>query len=110
MNLLFVCNMGMERSPTAVNVALHLGLERKVKVNADYMGIDRDTQYRQAVLSRLNEYDRIFVMDNDIGKRLEEEYSVPADKITSLNIDDDYDVGDITLKTIIRNKLEGFIK
>ncbi|GEM_PF-5026753 len=111
MNLLFVCSMGMDRSPEAVNIALHLGLERKIPVNADYMGIDREmTEYKRSVLERLHTYDKIFVMDEDMGKKLVEEYKVSEDRIICLYIDEDYDKGDPILKSLIRLKLENFIK
>jgi predicted protein tyrosine phosphatase len=97
MNVLFICNMGMQRSPTAAK--LWKGDE------TDYAGIYRDDQN---IENKIEWADLIIVMEEHQRKWIGENY--PSEyikkKILCLNIPDMYYYMSDELVRILKNKFK----
>lgn len=116
MKYLFLCSMGVNRSPTAASVAKRIAEYRGLEVVVNYGGIDSlvdemktySEKEKQRIKRHFNEYDKIFVMEEYMRKKLEE-IGVKKRKIFCLYILDEYRRNDPQLARILENILQTHI-
>ncbi len=112
---LFLCAMGLNRSPTAARVAKDIASERNLDIEMTYGGIDyiindMNTNMHLALQidelrAHFNEFDRIFVMEKYMQEGLEKILNVSSRKIVCMNIPDEYRRDDPVLTGILQNSL-----
>jgi len=97
--ILFVCNQGKYRSPTACNVWKSLYPEDKV----DYEGVFTGRYFQ----NKINWADKVIVMEDQQYDEIVKKYPKLStmQKIEILNIEDIYKKDDPKLIKILRNKL-----
>jgi len=106
---LFLCHGGEKRSKTAVSVARELVRARGLDVDLEPGSSDSITPNNQEYMARnLSAYDRIFVMEEDIAKKLQSLGIFPQ-KIYCLNIPDNYEKGSEELRAILKERLGALI-
>ena len=102
MKVLFVCNMGMNRSPTAAKL-----WKEMYNDETDYIGI-----YRENIKDKVEKADLIIVMEPHqrkfIGERFPKEYM--KKKIICLDIPDLYSKGNIELIKTLKEKFKDIKK
>jgi predicted protein tyrosine phosphatase len=105
---LTVCLCHEDRSPVAAEVLEKLlnieGIESEVDSNGMYF-IEQD-QDQDKVRQQLNGYDKIFVMEDYMKKRLEKIYGIPSDRMVVLNIPDIFDSAIESEKEELKRRLE----
>jgi predicted protein tyrosine phosphatase len=110
---LFVCAEGIDRSPTAADVTLALGNMFKVKLKTAYMGITNGIIYEneRGIDGKKNAktYDKVFVMEKYMQRPMQNEYYVPKNKLTCLDIPNTYSRGEERLAKLLEEKLLSFI-
>ncbi|MBS3075777.1 hypothetical protein J4429_04945 [Candidatus Pacearchaeota archaeon] len=117
MKYLFLCAVGINRSPTAARIAYVIAKERGLDVQTFYGGIDSllnahdKTAFMQGKdpKAHFEQYDRIFVMEKYMKDGLEKTIGVEPQKIVCLHIPDEYLRDDMELVKILRNNLGIFI-
>ncbi len=102
LNLLFVCDLGLNRSRTAADFFSE-------NYNADYMGIYSPFISNSDIENKLNWADLVFVMEEThettIKDRFSRIYEEKGDKIFNLNIPDIYLRNQGDLKEILQEKI-----
>ena len=99
MKHLFVCSVGVTRSPEAVFVANELASFYKISpYEADYFGLDSGVAISKDVFQN---YDLVIVMEECHKKDLMEKYSVDEAKIRVLDIPDEHSRSESKLKDIL---------
>jgi len=83
---LFLCSMGMRRSPTAARVAGNIIKERGLDIEVAYGGIDGGVQN----YGRFDQYDKIFVMEQRMVDERLKKWGVDTRKTECLHLDDIY--------------------
>ncbi len=126
MRYLFICSAGQNRSLIVAAVTQQITSERDMKIESDYLGINRTTTpkklgelvqsgaansiiqqaMREAAQSKnkIGRADKIFVMEEWMGQELRENYK-PKAQIICLDIVDIYEQNDSGLIEILREKL-----
>lgn len=95
---LFLCSMGVNRSPSAAKVGRDIMKERGLDIECEYAGLCNLNQGDfDLSLKFLNEYDRFFVMEEEMKEILIEKYGIDKKKIHVFYIEDDYGRGDLEL-------------
>lgn len=117
---LFICAQGINRSPTAVRVANSLAKKAGIWAATGHRHLkggifndeleDLGIKGREYFATRLNHYDKLFVMDEDMMYRLTERYKIDRGKIVILDIPDKYVVDSPALVGILEEKLKEWIK
>ncbi|MDD3175958.1 MAG: hypothetical protein PHU51_05765 [Candidatus Nanoarchaeia archaeon] len=94
MKLVFICNYGQNRSPTAARLAEEIGEEFCLGVKTSYMGLFPIDTKKNELKKRqvLKEADRIFIMTEDMRAIVISRYNSFSDKIICLNVEDEYDI------------------
>jgi len=109
---LFLCHGGEKRSQTAVSVGREIAKEKGLDIEMTHGSSDSINKNNQNIeyLARNlnNKYEKIFVMQDDIAKKLES-IGIKTEKIYCLNIDDKYERNDPELIKILREKLISII-
>jgi protein-tyrosine-phosphatase len=102
-NYLFVCSMGVSRSPAAAAVARKIAGKKRKKILTENLGL-----YSGAKISeeRISTFDKIFVMNEGLANTLRNEYHYKK-PIINLNIADKDD--DSELHGILESKLKKYI-
>ncbi len=97
---LFVCSLGMKRSPMAKEVAKQLALRAGFEdYTADSAGVSN------SVHLNLEDYDRIFVMDERIKEYIESLWK-SSEKIIILDVSDQHSVSEAKFRELLRSELE----
>jgi len=106
---LFLCAYGIDRSPTAVDVARQIALERGLELEASSRGFKKFWDFPDSYLkSYFDLFDEVFVMDSEMQERvLRTGYS--AERVHCLDITDDYVRGDVHLVRELEFKLRDWI-
>ena len=89
MKYLFMCSMGIDRSPTAAAVAEKIGKERGLELITEYDGLDQYKTPTVELLERFRGFDRIFVMEEPMQRKLVD-WGLERKKVVCLNLSDDY--------------------
>lgn len=106
---LFLCHAGQKRSPTAASVARAIAVSRDKDIEMIYGSSDAINIDNQNHMGEyLSKYEKIFVMQGDIEKRLKR-LGIENSRIFCLDIPDNYERQDPQLREILREKLEGLI-
>lgn len=88
MKYLFLCSAGEDRSPTAVGVAKRLAEEKGLKIEASFRRFRDFLDFpNYDVLSYLNNFDKVFVMQEEM-RRLILERGYDSKRVFCLNIPD----------------------
>lgn len=119
MKYLFVCLMGMDRSPTAARVAKSMAIERKVEIDAHSCGIapyiaeaqnpSITSERREEIRRYFDQYDTLFVMQEFMAENLIGLFNVNKDKIKCLDIPNFYQWEDSHLVDILEDRLDKWI-
>lgn len=105
---LFVCLANEDRSPTAAKVCRRMAQERGLKIRVDSAGIKMDSA--NPMSKELAESaDRIFVMEDYIGRNIMGCYEQDPEKIICLDIEDKYDAYTKPSEDLLREKLDRFL-
>ena len=112
---LFVCFAGVNRSPTAVHVAKKMAFKKGIELEADFFGIITfNGQSKTSVREKCESYDRVFVMEDYIKKKLVEEYYVDPKKIHCFGIEDNYRIkresDRILLEATLEQELDKWVR
>ncbi len=93
MKYIFVCNWGVNRSPTAKKLAKRIAVENGLELEAEHMALfpEESEQYERKEKARLNCADKVVVMTPDMAELVRQRYGLPEEKVVCLNIEDDYD-------------------
>jgi predicted protein tyrosine phosphatase len=119
MKYIFVCNYGINRSPTGARVAREMGLEREIDLKTEHMALfpEETPEYEEKDRKRLEDSDKIFVMTSDIQEIVRKRYKVPNGDMICLDIEDNYSLSGLAgprmkrmLEEIFRKKLDEWIK
>lgn len=106
---LFLCHGGAKRSPTAASIAKEISEARGLEFEMNYGAADAINQDNAEYMARhLARYEKIFVMEKDIAKKLSE-LGVENSKIHCLEIKDNYERQEQQLREILRQKLKDLI-
>lgn len=89
---IFICDYGLNRSPTARRLLWRFASQEGTNVHVDHTGIyPEDTREREEKEgARLSTFQHIIAMTPEIKKVLIKRYSLPEDRITTWNIPDKY--------------------
>ena len=98
MKLLFICSLGLQRSPTAAKLFSE-------EYETEYAGIY--SKEKPVTKEKLDWADKIFVMEEE--HKIELNKLFKGYKVTVLNISDQYYYGDPNLENILRKKVEKFL-
>lgn len=105
-----MCFAGMQRSPTALNVAFSIAREKMKKIEGDSVGYIALSSGRYPDAAKaLNDYDHIFVMNPYMKEGLIDMFHIPEEKIHCLDIEDRYRKDSPELVSILEEKLRDFI-
>ena len=107
-NYLFVCKAGKIRSPTAVRAANFVAKKHCLELKAEATGtaIIRKNGWNA---EKLNNYDKIFVMEPYMQRFLTRKYGVPEEKIVCFDIEDIYQrKNDVLLYTVLEQLIEEY--
>jgi len=109
---LFVCVGGVDRSPTAAAAAKAMAKERGRNIETAYLGLYDAMTTNFLPPDYVNGFDRIFVMEPNLGRVLQEEWKCHVE-IICLDVQDAlscYSLEDAqALDRIMRAKLEAWI-
>ena len=90
MEYLFLCSKGIDRSPTAVEVAEKIAKERGLELKAVSYGIDKVWNFPDFHLRiYFDTFDKIFVMEQRMKERVIKT-GYPEERVHCLNITGDY--------------------
>ncbi len=109
---MFVCYAAAQRSPTAVDVSLNLAAKRGMNLEACCYGtnkIPNENGEFERCRRKFKKQDRVFVMTSDIAETVVGKIGVPEDKITCLDIEDNYNRGGLNLREKLRTKIYPWI-
>lgn len=104
MEYLFLCSMGENRSPTAAAVASRLAKEKGLDIEMSYGGIDCVDSAKPGLLEHFNGFDRIFVMEQYMQRKLID-WGIDRKKVICLYIENIYKRNDYELVRILENSL-----
>ena len=116
---MFVCNGGINRSPTGARVAREMAEERNVKLKTDYLALfpEESEKYEKKNKRKLQNADRVFVMTGKMVEIVRERYGVSGEKVINLNIRDNYNCYGLAgpqmrsmLELVLREKLEDWVR
>ncbi len=109
---LFVCVGGLDRSPTAAAAAQAMAKERGRHIETAYLGLYDAMTTNFLPSDYVNGFDRIFVMEPNLGRVLQKEWKCHVE-IICLDVQDAlscYSLEDVlALDRIMRAKLEPWI-
>lgn len=81
---------GIDRSPTAVDVANRLALKKGVELSASFRGLKKVWDFPDSYLKGYFDlFDKVFVMDDEMKERVLKTGYCP-EKVVCLNITDDF--------------------
>ena len=103
MNILFVCKLGLQRSPTAAGLVNDAG-----EHDAKFAGVSENAEVpiTKAVLDWA---DKIIVMEPDYKEIIQNNFKTDRD-IEVLNVDDIFFMNDPELVNILKEKLAKYLK
>ena len=104
LHYLFVCYANMERSPTAEAVCRRIAAENGLDIEASSAGTS-DGAYRPLTKRIADLADKIFVMEEHMGREMVEEFGENPAKIICLDIPDIYERDDPELVWTLEQKL-----
>ncbi len=105
---LFLGSMGQNRSPTVARVAEDIAKRKGLDIEMSYGGVDTGMD-RVQLFEWVNQYDKIFVMEERmITERLNSVVINPR-KVFCLYIEDNYSREDAQLVGILEDELKLFI-
>ena len=103
---LFLCRVGLNRSPTAAAVCQRMAIEAGRNVHAVSAGIDPDS-VNPLTHKLANDADLIFVMESYMQDELFHNFHQPIEKIIVLDIPDIYPANDprlvMTLEMLLKD-------
>lgn len=106
-NLLFVCTVGLQRSPTAASL-----FKDSDRYDAKYAGTHA-LSFSKVSQKHIDWSDEIFVFDEDTDKHrtyLEKNFDLQGKPIHVLDVPDVYFRGERELKEILTEKLSGYLQ
>lgn len=109
MEYLFLCSMGVDRAPTARDVARGIAKEKGLDIRMDSCGFDVLPQLHPDTKNYLSRFDKIFVMEEYMERGILEEYSVDRKKVVCLYVEDGLRRNDPDLIDIFENILRAEI-
>tara|TARA_Y100000310_G_C20269859_1_gene617519 strand:+ start:152 stop:511 length:360 start_codon:yes stop_codon:yes gene_type:complete len=119
MKYMFICDEGINRSPTGSRIAREMAEEKGIDLETDFMRLYPEDSLAQEQRERekLKGFDRIFVMTTEMRDVVAQRYKIRGDKVVVLDIEDDYDIHGLAgpqllrmLENVFREKLDGWIK
>lgn len=115
---IFICDCGVNRSPTGARVFREMALERGERIKTDFMGfgIPESPNGERVVGEILQATKKVFVMDSKRKDEVISKYEVPKERVVNLDIPDDYSITGIAgpqmrrmLEDTLRTKLAPYV-
>jgi predicted protein tyrosine phosphatase len=112
---LFLCSMGLNRSPTACFVSDAICRKKNLQIDNYYSSIDNFFRFpekiqwvysnKMMIAYNLNRFEKIFVMEKEMKITLVDRYHISREKIFVMHIPDEYNKGDKDLVSTLENVL-----
>jgi predicted protein tyrosine phosphatase len=106
---LFVCFENQDRSPFAAAVCRKMARERGLEIKVSSAGISSNAITR-ITNELVEDADKIFVMEEYMGRKIIKEYGQNPKKIVCWDIDDEYEPTGKTWIEDIRGRLDEFLQ
>ena len=95
------------RSPTAVRAAYSVAEKHNLELKAESTGTGI-MKHNGWNAEKLDNYDKIFVMEPYMQRFLTRKYNIPEDKIVCFDIEDIYRKNDVLLFTFLEQLIEEY--
>jgi len=107
---LCLCAKGIDRSPTAAEVARKIFLEKGLDIETSSDGFDDLDKKYENPREYLKKFVRFYVMEEYMRKGLISKYDIPNGDVVCLNIPDDYRRNNPKDKSDLENILETVLR
>lgn len=109
MRYLFLCNEGINRSPTAAAVAREIAQRKGLDIEMVSRGIDSCSETVDELRRYFSEFDRIFAIEHHIKLEMVYDYGIDEKKVFFIYAHEEYERDDPELRRLFQEKLEKLI-